>query len=127
MLGCQLLALLNHSHLDAFSTTSVINLIDVILFLPANPNSHLITCLSFSKGFLYLSRFTQLLNRNNKIYLCISQSTEEIPCCIIFFGVTSTVTQNLKMFLSQKIRIRSLSILLVKDTDTFILSFYIQH
>ena len=37
ILGCQLLALLIHSHLEAFSTESVINLIDVILFLPAKP------------------------------------------------------------------------------------------
>ena len=38
MLGCQLLVLLIHSPLEAFSAASVIKLIDVVLFLPANPN-----------------------------------------------------------------------------------------
>ena len=38
MFGCQLLALLIHSHLEAFFKMSVINLIDIVLFLPANPN-----------------------------------------------------------------------------------------
>ena len=57
---------------------------------------------SFSKGFIYLRSFTQLLDGYNQIYLCISQSTEEILCCIIFCGVTFTVTQHLKMFLSQR-------------------------
>ena len=38
MLGCHLLALLIHSHPKAFSAATVINLIDVVLFLPANPN-----------------------------------------------------------------------------------------
>ena len=38
MLCCQLLALLIHSHLETFSATIVINLIDVFLFLPANSN-----------------------------------------------------------------------------------------
>ena len=38
ILGCQLLALLIHSHLEAFSAASVINLIDVVLFLPAKTN-----------------------------------------------------------------------------------------
>ena len=36
ILDCQLLALLIHIHLEAFSEASVINLIDVLLFLPAN-------------------------------------------------------------------------------------------
>ena len=38
MLGCQLLALLIHSYLEAVSAASVINLIDVLLSLRANTN-----------------------------------------------------------------------------------------
>ena len=38
MLGFQLLTLSIHIHIEAFSTTSVINLIDVVLFLLVNPN-----------------------------------------------------------------------------------------
>ena len=38
ILGCQLLAVLIHSYLEAFSAASVINLIDVVLFLPAKTN-----------------------------------------------------------------------------------------
>ena len=37
-LGYQLFALLIHNHLEGLYAASVINLIDILLFLPANPN-----------------------------------------------------------------------------------------
>ena len=38
MFSWQLLSLLIHNHLEALSAASVINLIDVLLFLPDDPN-----------------------------------------------------------------------------------------